>query len=234
MAVIRVTSFVASTYVADLDRSRRFYGSLGFIEQSTGSNDAASWSYLNNGDHFILLASSEPPLPIPRLPLLFYFFVADLSIAVTAVRELGVPVRHVGYPPHAPGGEAQTTDPDGNTILLGQAHQVDDGQRSEPDHTPHFSLLRESAALAHHRATATGAGIICQLYSTREQRCDQAAEIKLADAWGDSTWACLRHAEAVLIQAPGVFIASQEGQALRPYVTEHRPVGKISSPPSGA
>jgi catechol 2,3-dioxygenase-like lactoylglutathione lyase family enzyme len=219
--VIRLTSFVASSYVADLDESRRFYAALGFVEQRTGYNDVSAWSYLSNDRHFILLASSQPPMPIPALPLLFYFFVHDLAAAGQALADIGVMVEHVGYPPHALGGEARLTDPDGNTILLGQAQRSpSQPEPSGDDPGRHFSLLREAATLAQHRA---GAGIVCQLYASRDRRCGLPAEVKLADSWGDTTWACLNHAETVLVNAPGVFIANQDSQGLGPYLALHRP-----------
>jgi hypothetical protein len=43
-----------------------------------------AWSSLRSGDHPVLLTSTHPPLDIPRLPLLFYFFFEDLG-AIPAV-----------------------------------------------------------------------------------------------------------------------------------------------------
>ncbi len=222
--MISLTSFVASTYVADIDRSRRFYAALGFVEQRVGHNDTSAWSYLRNPDgYLILLASSQPPPLMPTLPLLFYFFVDDLAAASQAFASIGVAVEHVGYPPHALGGEARLTDPDGNTILIGQAQRsASQPEPADDDPSRHFSLLREAAALVQHRAGA-GAGVVCQLYASRDRRCDQPAEVKLADSWGDTAWACLVHAETVLVSAPGVFIANQDSQGLAPYLAMHRP-----------
>lgn len=39
--------------------------------------------------------------------------------------------------------------------------------------------------------------------------CTAAAELKLADPWGDSAWACTDHAEDALLNARGVFLADQ-------------------------
>jgi hypothetical protein len=208
----KVTSFVATTWVRDLDVSRTFYAALGFTEQSSGTNPTSAWSSLRQGDHLILLATSRPPLDVPRFPLLFYFWVDDLDCAARALATVGHPVKHVGYPPHALGGEARTTDPDGNTVLIGQAIHAG-GAAAVPKDDPalRFSLLREAAALAAHRE---GAQMTCQLPESDGRLCDRPAEVKLADSWGETAWACLPHAEAALISAPAAFIASQDEQGL--------------------
>jgi catechol 2,3-dioxygenase-like lactoylglutathione lyase family enzyme len=215
----RVTSVVATTYVRDLTASREFYGALGFVEQVAGANATAGWSYLRHADHFLLLATSEPPLAIPRLPLLFYFFVDDLTVAVRAVEAAGATVELVGHPPHAKGGEARTTDPDDNTVLLGQAERSSGQAPVESDPSRHFSLLREAAALAEHRE---GGNMSCDFRDLDDRRCTRPAEVKLADSWGDTAWACLTHAETVLINAPSAFIASQADRGLRDFLASQR------------
>jgi len=215
---VKLTSFVASTYVRDLERSRVFYETLGFAEQSHGSNELSAWSYLRQDDHFILLVTSDPPTEIPELPLLFYFFVDDLGSAVAGLEAIGCVVEHVGYPPHALGGEVKTADPDGNTILLGQPER----SPSQPDHpesAQHFSLLREAATLAQHRAGAT---MTCQLRDIHGEPCPRPAEVKLADSWGDTAWACIPHAEEALISASGAFIADQDKQGLAVFMAGRR------------
>jgi catechol 2,3-dioxygenase-like lactoylglutathione lyase family enzyme len=217
--VTKVTSFVASTYVRNLDRSRAFYEALGFVEERSGSSPRSAWSYLRHGQHYVLVVTSEPPVDIPALPLHFYFFVDDLGAATAALEMTGATVEHMGAPPHALGGEARTVDPDGNTILVGQARRAGD-QPPVPDRLPgeHFSLLREAATLAEHRAAA---GRRCEVINA-SGRCTRAAEVKLADTWGDCTWACLIHAENALINAPAAFIANQESVGLALFLAQQR------------
>lgn len=224
MNPVGLTSFVPTAYVRDLDRSRRFYQALGFEEVSAGHSELSAWNYLRHGDHFLLLATSRPPLEIPPLPLLFYVFVDDLANATRAIEATGPAVEHLGRPPHALGGEAKVLDPDGNTILLGQAEtsaSSDETARSEPPDEParHFSLLREAAALAQHQA---GRDRTCELHNLNGEACQSPAEVKLADGWGDTAWACLVHAGDIMITAPGVFIASQDEAGLAPYLTRRR------------
>jgi catechol 2,3-dioxygenase-like lactoylglutathione lyase family enzyme len=214
-----LTSFVATTYVRDLERSRAFYQALGFVEQRAGREGSAAWCYLRSGDHFILVATSHPPIELPALPLLFYFFVTDLTEAIGALAAIGHETEPLGCPPHALGGEARTVDPDGNTILIGQA-EASAGQPAEDSHpvAEQFSLLREAATLAEHRS---GDGRTCEVITTKGS-CGNAAEVKLADTWGDTLWACLAHAEDALINAPAAFIANQNSNGLGAFLASQR------------
>jgi catechol 2,3-dioxygenase-like lactoylglutathione lyase family enzyme len=198
---------VSAAYVRDLPASRVFYQAVGFEELSAGSNDLSAWSSMRYGRHSIVLVTSDPAPDIPTLPLLFYFFVDDLDATTGALRDAGYPVTHVGYPPHAPGGELKTVDPDGNTILFGQPERSDTARPPGDDPAQRFSLLREAAALARQRAAPPAT---CQVGDGQGGPCERPAEVKLADGWGDSVWACLPHAEDTLIAARSVFIASQD------------------------
>jgi hypothetical protein len=71
-----VQSMVAATYVRDIGTSRAFYELLGFREQSAGSAATSAWSSLHHDELSVLLTSTTPPLDIPQLPLLLYFFYA--------------------------------------------------------------------------------------------------------------------------------------------------------------
>jgi catechol 2,3-dioxygenase-like lactoylglutathione lyase family enzyme len=201
-------SMVAVTYVRDIGRSRAFYELLGFREQRAGSGPSSGWVYLQQNGHFVLLASSQPPPEIPPLPLLFYFFVDDLDALAAAVRAAGPSADHLGYPPHALGGEVKVTDPDGNTVLLGQAERL--ASQPPPEQRPdsaHFSLLKEAADLARARgATMPG----CAVRGFHGAACENGAEVKLADSAGDTVWACLRHADEILVTVPSAFIASPD------------------------
>ena len=115
---------VAVTYVRDIDASRAFYELLGFHQHSSGRADTSAWLALHRDGHYVLLATTRPPLEIPRLPLLFYFFFDDLDAVAGVLGTARVEVTRMGHPPHALGGEAKVLDPDGNTVLLGPAGAV--------------------------------------------------------------------------------------------------------------
>jgi catechol 2,3-dioxygenase-like lactoylglutathione lyase family enzyme len=198
---------VAATYVKDIEASRAFYEFLGFHELQSGRGSASAWSALRNGRDDVLLTSTQPPLPVPRFPLLFYFFFEDLDALISTLDAAGLKPVHLGHPPHAPGGEAKVTDPDGNTILLGQEErsqsQLPVPEENEKDW---FSILKEAAALVQARG---GTRAQCEV-SRAGKTCSQPAEVKLADSAGHSAWVCLAHADEILVTVPGAFIASQD------------------------
>lgn len=216
----KVISVVSATYVRDLAKSRTFYGALGFAETSAGSNDLSAWSWLHHGDHSLLLVTSTPAVEIPELPLLFYFYVDDLAGATESLHAAGTEVAHVGYPPHALGGEAKTVDPDGNTILLGQReHAPSQPDVEETDPSQRFSLLKEAAALARIRVMPK---MTCEVGDVERNPCTRLAEVKLADSWGSTAWACLQHAEEALVAAPASFIANHDAKGLEPFLANRR------------
>jgi catechol 2,3-dioxygenase-like lactoylglutathione lyase family enzyme len=202
-------SMVAVTYVRDIDSSRAFYELLGFREQSAGRAATSAWSALEHEGLSVLLASTSPPLELPPLPLLFYFFCADLDAVVGLLAAAGVEVARTGHPPHALGGEVKVLDPDGNTILVGQRERSASAAQAaaeDDDATVRFSLLKEAAAVV---SAQGGTTVSCQVPSLTGTPCPDRAEVKLADTSGDVAWVCLAHAEEILITAPTAFIASQ-------------------------
>jgi len=142
-------SMYAATYVKDIDTSRAFYELLGFRELRAGRAATSAWSALQHHTLFVLLTSTRPPLEIPPLPLLFYFFYDDVEAVVGALAAAGVRITRTGHPPHALGGEVKVLDPDGNTILLGTREpSAAQPVLAEDESSIRFSLLREAAALA--------------------------------------------------------------------------------------
>ena len=215
-----VQEMVATTYVRDIDVSGRFYELLGFHEQSSGKAANSAWSALHGGSYTVVMASTTPPLELPALPLLFYFYFDDVDAAIDVVRAGGIDVLHLGYPPHALGGEAKVLDPDGNTILLGQRERsASQPPLAEEQAPPQFSLLKEAAAVVAARGAAS---TVCQVRDMDRKRCRQKARIKLADAAGNSMWACLDHADEILVTVRGAFIASPAEEGVAGYLSRRR------------
>lgn len=198
---------VAATYVRDIGTSRTFYELLGFHEHSSGQAATSAWSALQHGTNQVLLASTTPPLGIPALPLLFYFYFDDVDAVVAALTAAGVPTDHVGDPAHALGGEFRLTDPDGNTVLIGQ-QQRSAAQAPITQGRAHsrFSLLKEAAATI---AALGGTTARCQIGEPNGTACPSEAAVRLADPGGNAAWACLNHADEVLVSVRGAFIAAQ-------------------------
>ena len=214
-----VSSAVPVCYVRDIDRSREFYLLLGFTELRGGETGGAHWSYLQSGSTMVLLAAVSPPLITVELPLLVYFYVDDLAALSQRLQDADRVVELVGYPDHAPGGEARTTDPDGNVIVFGQRvaspGQERREQRGEADL---FSLMQQAAEAISRRG---GAPTHCQVGEIDGTPCTNPAEVKLADPWGETVWACMNHADEALITARSAFIATEDGLGLGPFL-RHR------------
>jgi catechol 2,3-dioxygenase-like lactoylglutathione lyase family enzyme len=216
--VSRAQSMVASTYVEDIDASRAFYRLLGFREHSSGEAETSAWSVMQAGDVSVLLASTQPMLDIPALPLLFYFFYDDIEAVVAVLEEAGVPVTRTGHPAHAIGGEVKVLDPDGNTVLLGQRERSASRAAADDEGLLRFNILQEAAALVSARG---GAPPRCQVISRASGRCPDRAEVKLADSRGDSVWVCLPHAEEILVTVPSAFIASHSDRGIAAFQASH-------------
>ncbi|MFE9578061.1 GAF domain-containing protein [Nocardia sp. NPDC006044] len=56
----------------------------------------------------------------------------------------------------------------------------------------------------------------CQLGGP--EKCTAAAELKIADSWGDSAWGCTSHVEEAILNVRSVFIASEELGGLAAYL----------------
>ncbi len=212
-------SMIAVTYVRDIGASRAFYGLLGFAEHSSRREGGSAWASLRSGDAAVLLAATDSPLDLPRLPMLFYFFFDDLDAVLAVLTAAGLPVERLGNAPHALGGEARVTDPDGNTVLLGQREPSAVGRAGPDEAESRFSVLREAASLVAARGGAAGA---CEVGDPQGGDCGRAAEVRLADSAGTAIWACLSHAEEILVVVNGAFVASDQADGIAGFLAGRR------------
>jgi catechol 2,3-dioxygenase-like lactoylglutathione lyase family enzyme len=212
-----VRTVVPVIYVTDIDRSEQFYRLLGFTTHSGGSDETWRWAYLNAGEAGMLLASGSATLTGDPGPALLYVTVTDLEIVTRALAGADFTVEHMGYPDHAPGGEARVTDPDGHGVVLGQPTALPGGRPDGGDSRQ--STLQAAAAAMQRRGVQAQR---CQIGVTGGGSCERPAEVKLADSWGDTAWSCIEHADEVLVNARGAFIAIEDGQGLARYLSVRR------------
>jgi hypothetical protein len=214
-----VEAAVPVLYVRSIESASAFYALFGYDQMQAGGDGDARWSYLKCGQHTVLLACVQPALITAELPLLIYLYVTDLAGVRDRLDAAGQDYQLTGYPDHAPGGELRTQDPDGNVVLVGQRTAVAADARTAPGAPEaRFSLIRQAAEAISRRG---GAPATCQVPAVDGSACPQPAEIKLADTWGATVWACLPHADEALINAPAAFIASEDAQGLSPWLS-HR------------
>jgi hypothetical protein len=213
----RVQAAVPVLYVRSIESAQAFYGLFGYRQAQAGGDGDARWSYLQCGEHTLLLVCVQPLLITTELPLLIYLYVTDLGEVREQLAEAGRDYELAGYPDHAPGGELRATDPDGNVVLVGQRTAVAAGERTGPPAPEaRFSLIKKAAEAVSRRG---GAPAACQVPAADGGACPEAAELKLADGWGATVWACLPHADEALINASGAFIANEDAQGLGPWLS---------------
>jgi predicted enzyme related to lactoylglutathione lyase len=197
-------------YVTDLARSARFYQLLGYAEQASGQDSEWAYRYLKTGACGLLLAAGTT-VARQTGPVTLYLQVHDADAVAGELRAAGVPVEHLGHPDHAPGGELKVTDPDGYVLLLGQVTGAPPAQGSSETSS---SVLQRAAEATRRRGTPVPR---CQI-PTRDGACAREAEVKLADSWGDSVWACLPHGEEVMLHAGAVFLATEDSEGVAAYL----------------
>jgi hypothetical protein len=213
-----VRSLTPVVYVADLGDAAHFYDLLDFVEVTHGDDGQWAWSYLRCGELSVLLAATVGPVPEGRGPLQMYCQSDDIEGVQKRLTDAGVSVEHLGYPDHAPGGEIRVLDPDQHIIMMGQTTGA---PRVEPTDTPdrRTTILQRAAEAVRQRSAA---GHPCQIGERGGDRCTEPADVKLTDSWGDSAWSCLRHADEVIISAPGVYLATEDAEGLGTYLTRRR------------
>lgn len=208
-----VAGCVPVVYVTDTALSVRFCALLGFAEQVSGTADEWRYSYLACGPSSILLAAGGSVWSDEQGPILLYLRLIDVEAARRALEEAGHAVEHLGYPDHAPGGELKVLDPDGHGLLLGQVTGAPPADRGVTE--DHTNVLVRAAEAARRRGVTAHR---CQFPLAIDQPCPAPADVKLADSWGDSTWTCLPHAEEIMLNARGAFIASEDSEGLGVYL----------------
>lgn len=68
-------------------------------------------------------------------------------------------------------------------------------------------------------AAGGGTTASCQVGSLHAMPCEQKAEVKLADAAGDKVWACLTHADEILMAVAGAFIATESDRGIAGFLS---------------
>lgn len=216
-----VHSVVPVVYVVDPARSCAFYQLVGFSVAAEGTDGEWRWVLLQSGPLSVMLAAGSTAPPVDPGPAVLYVVLSDLEAVRQALEAAGHTVQHLGYPDHAPGGEARATDPDGHGLMLGQRTAVRaDAEPDAGDPVERRGGTLQAAAEAVRRRG--GASQRCQIGLPGGVVCDADAEVKLADAWGDTAWACLKHADEVLVNARGAYIATEDAQGLAQYLRLRR------------
>jgi catechol 2,3-dioxygenase-like lactoylglutathione lyase family enzyme len=119
----KVTGLTPTALAADVQRSVNFYEPLGMRlrgQLKTSGGDLA-WAHVPSGQAELMVARATEPV-VPRQPFgLFYLYPSNLVALRESLIWARVPVSPTTYPDSMPKGEVRFEDPDGYTLLIGQA-----------------------------------------------------------------------------------------------------------------
>jgi catechol 2,3-dioxygenase-like lactoylglutathione lyase family enzyme len=119
----KVTSFTPMALAANVQRSVNFYNLLGVKlrgQLKTSSGDLP-WAQLSSEPAELMFARATEP-GVSRQPAgVFYVYPPNLVALREPLISAGVRVSPITYPDSMPKGEVRFEDPDGYTLLIGQA-----------------------------------------------------------------------------------------------------------------
>jgi Glyoxalase/Bleomycin resistance protein/Dioxygenase superfamily len=119
----RVTGLIPMAFVADVQRSIDFYKLLGMevrgCLKSSGGN--LQWAHITCERADLMFARATEPVVPGQQAVLFYLYSPDLVTLREHLISAGIQVSAMTYPDYMPEGEVRVEDPDGYTLLIGQA-----------------------------------------------------------------------------------------------------------------
>ncbi|MCA9232652.1 MAG: VOC family protein [Planctomycetales bacterium] len=121
MASSKLKGLVAFAHVSDVPSSIEFYLVLGFAVDHTfcpPGSEEPTWVHLQSENaHLMLARASEPVIP-EQQAVLFYLYFSDIEAKYRELKQLGIDVGEMTYPPFCPKGEFRVYDPDGYCLML--------------------------------------------------------------------------------------------------------------------
>ena len=118
-----VTGLIPLAHAADVQRSVDFYRLLGMEVRGSLANPAGGlqWVHLSSEQAELMFARASEPVIASRQAVLFYLYAPDLIALREHLLANGVKVSGITYPDYMSKGEIRLEDPDGYTLLIGQA-----------------------------------------------------------------------------------------------------------------
>jgi catechol 2,3-dioxygenase-like lactoylglutathione lyase family enzyme len=119
----KVTGLTPMALAADVQRSVNFYKLLGMElrgQLKTSSGDL-QWAHVAGEQAGLMFARATEPVVPSQQAVLFYLYSPNLVGLREYLISAGVRVSSITYPDYMPKGEIRVEDPDGYTLLIGQA-----------------------------------------------------------------------------------------------------------------
>ena len=119
----RTIALIPMARHADLERSIEFYKLLGMElrGQLRSSSNKLQWAHVACERADMMLSRGDAPVVPGEQGVRFYLYTPDLVALRQHLLANGVKVSEISYPEYMPKGEVCLSDPDGYTLLIGQA-----------------------------------------------------------------------------------------------------------------
>jgi catechol 2,3-dioxygenase-like lactoylglutathione lyase family enzyme len=119
---MQTRQLVPMVFVADVERSIKFYAHLGFEAGNTFTQEGAtkpSWAWLSCCQAQLMLASAgSEEIVVDQQRVLFYLYTDDVAAAQKSLAEKGLNPGEISTPFYAPRGEFKLVDPDRFTLMI--------------------------------------------------------------------------------------------------------------------
>ena len=119
----KVTGMIPMAHAANVQRSVDFYKLLGMTVRGSLkiSGGELQWVHLACEEAELMFARASEPVVASQQAVLFYLYSPNLVALREYLISAGVRVSPITYPDYMPKGEVRVEDPDGYTLLIGQA-----------------------------------------------------------------------------------------------------------------
>ena len=109
--------------VRNILRSQQFYALFGFkvVFEAKGEDGQLYWAHLKAGSGSLMIGLADKPAPSAEQGVMLYFYCEDLISLRARLVDAGSMGSEITHPPYMQEGEMRIEDPDGYTILIGQA-----------------------------------------------------------------------------------------------------------------
>jgi catechol 2,3-dioxygenase-like lactoylglutathione lyase family enzyme len=119
----KVTGLIPMAHAADVQRSVDFYKLLGMEVRGSlkTSGGELQWVHVACEQADLMFARASEPVVASQQAVLFYLYSPNLVALREYLISAGVRVSPITCPDYMPKGEVWVKDPDGYTLLIGQA-----------------------------------------------------------------------------------------------------------------
>jgi hypothetical protein len=105
-------------HAAEIERSLKFYGLLGFETIDTDRCQPIGWARMHCEGGAVMFVRAEEPVEGFGQRFLLYMYTPNLFELRQQLLAAGIGVPSISYPGYMPSGEMALKDPDGYTVLV--------------------------------------------------------------------------------------------------------------------